>query len=139
MKQKVVVLGAGRVGKAIAADLSDDFAVISADVNHNALEFLSSHYGVNTRATDLGDSGAVREVIGDAALVVCAVLGKMGFNTLKTVIESGKDVVDISFFPEDAFELHELAVGRNVTALVDCGVAPGTPDFLTGFFAGQMQ
>ena len=43
----------------------------------------------------------------DADLVVGAVPGFMGFATLKRVIEAGKDVVDISFFPEDAFLLDE--------------------------------
>jgi lysine 6-dehydrogenase len=137
--KKVVVLGAGRVGKAIAADLSGQFEVTSADISQNALAFLASRYQVKTRVTNLGNPQAVDDVVDDADLVICAVPGNMGFSTLKTVIESGKDVVDISFFPEDAFALHELAVRRNVTAVVDCGVAPGTPDLLAGFFAGQMQ
>ena len=48
----------------------------------------------------------------------------MGFQTLKTIIENNKSVVDISFFPENALELNELAKQHNVTALVDFGVAP---------------
>ena len=139
MTQKVVVLGAGRVGKAIAADLIKEFDVTAADINTDALDFLSSRYRVGTRVTNLANSEAIREVIGDAALVICAVPGNMGFNTLKTIIESGKDVVDISFFPEDAFELDALAVQHNVTAAVDCGVAPGIPDFLAGRYVGQIQ
>jgi saccharopine dehydrogenase-like NADP-dependent oxidoreductase len=139
MRQKVVVLGAGRVGKTIAADLSKEFEVTSADINQSALEVLSSRYPVKTRVTDLGDSDAVGNVIRDSSLVICAVPGFMGFNTLKTIIERGKDVVDISFFAEDAFELDELAVRRRVIAAVDCGVAPGIPDYLAGLLAGQMQ
>jgi lysine 6-dehydrogenase len=139
VRQKVVVLGAGRVGKVIAADLSEDFDVTSADVSEKALALLSSRYPVKTRVTDLGDSDAVGGAIAEADLVICAVPGFMGFKTLKTIIERGKNVVDISFFPEDALELNNLAVRRNVTAVVDCGVAPGTPDYLAGYFAGQMQ
>jgi saccharopine dehydrogenase-like NADP-dependent oxidoreductase len=33
--------------------------------------------------------------------------------------------VDISFFPEDQFLLDKLAKQKGVTAIVDCGVAPG--------------
>lgn len=139
VKKKVVVLGAGRVGKAIAADLSEGFEVTSADINRDALALLSARCGVNTRVTDLGNSEAVSDAIRDADLVVSAVPGHMGFNTLKTIIENGKDVVDISFFAEDAFDLDELARRGNVTAAVDCGVAPGIPDFLAGYFAAQMQ
>jgi saccharopine dehydrogenase-like NADP-dependent oxidoreductase len=137
--RKVVVLGAGRVGKAIAADLSTEHEVTSADINPDALASLSSRYRIKTRVTDLGDAGEVGAVVRGADLVVSAVPGHMGFKTLRTVIENGKDVVDISFFAEDAFELDELARRNHVTATVDCGLAPGNPDFLAGFFAGQMQ
>ena len=137
--KKVVVLGAGRVGKVIAADLSREFEVTSADVNPQALDLLATLYPVKTRVADLGDAQAVTSAIGHADLVVCAVPGFMGFNTLKTVIEAGKNVVDISFFAEDAFELNDLAARRKVTAVVDCGIAPGTPDYLVGHLAGQMQ
>ncbi len=139
MKQKVVVLGAGRVGKAIASDLSAEFEVTSADISPDALQSLSSRYRVNTRVTDLGNAAEVSAAVRDADLVVSAVPGFMGFNTLRTIIESRKDVVDISFFAEDAFELDELARRYNVTAAVDCGLAPGNPDFLAGYFATQMQ
>ena len=137
--QKVVVLGAGRVGKTIAADLSEEFDVTSADIRQDALELLASRYRLKTRVTDLGSATAVCDAIGEADLVVSAVPGHMGFHTLKTIIECGKDVVDISFFPEDALALDALAARCEVTAAVDCGVAPGTPDFLAGFHAGQMQ
>ncbi len=139
MSQKVVVLGAGRVGKAIAADLSDEFEVTSADISPVALESLASRFPVNTRVTDLGNPAEIGLAVRDADLVVCAVPGHMGFRTLKTIIENRKDVVDISFFAEDAFELDELARRNNVTAAVDCGLAPGNPDFLAGFFAGKMR
>jgi lysine 6-dehydrogenase len=139
MNKKIVVLGAGRVGKVIAADLSREFDVTSADVNAQALDLLATLYPVRTRVADLGDAKAVTSAIGEADLVICAVPGFMGFNTLKTVIEAGKDVVDISFFAEDAFELNDLAQRRKVTAVVDCGIAPGTPDYLVGHFVGQMQ
>lgn len=139
MTKKVTVLGAGRVGKAIAADLSRDFQVTSADLNRESLEFLSSRYGVSPSLTDLAKPEAIRDAVRGADLIVCAVPGFLGFNTLKTVVETGRDVVDISFFAEDPFELDQLAKERNVTAVVDCGVAPGTPDFLAGLHAGQMQ
>lgn len=139
MKQRVVVLGAGRVGKAIAADLSEDFNVTSVDSNGDALASLSSRYSVQTKLADLGRAAEVGDVIEGADLVISAVPGFMGFNTLKTIIEKGKDVVDISFFSEEAFELDDLAKQRNVTAAVDCGLAPGNPDFLAGFFAGKVE
>jgi saccharopine dehydrogenase-like NADP-dependent oxidoreductase len=66
-------------------------------------------------------------------MVVNSVPGFMGYKTLKTIIETGKNVVDIAFFPEDALELDFLAKQHGVTAVVDCGVAPGMSNMLTGY------
>lgn len=45
----------------------------------------------------------------------------MGFEILKTIFEAGNNVVDISFFGEDAFKLDDLAKEKGVTAIVDLG------------------
>jgi saccharopine dehydrogenase-like NADP-dependent oxidoreductase len=63
----------------------------------------------------------------------------MGFQTLKSVIEAGKNIVDIAFFPEDPFELDELAKKHGVTAVVDCGVAPGMGNIILGRYNKQME
>ena len=63
----------------------------------------------------------------------------MGFNTLKTIIEAGKNVVDISFFEEDAFDLDALANSKNVTAVIDCGVAPGLSNIILGRHNSKME
>jgi saccharopine dehydrogenase-like NADP-dependent oxidoreductase len=139
VKQKVVVLGAGRVGKVIAADLSTEYDVTSADISEQALASLAARFPISTRVTDLADPQAVGQAIAPADLVVCAVPGFMGFSTLRTILENGKNVVDISFFAEDAFELDDLAKSRNLVAAVDCGVAPGIPDYIAGQLVEQMQ
>lgn len=137
--KKITVLGAGLVGKAIAADLCPDFDVTAVDVDAAALARLRARYSVKTVEANLADAEAVRRVVGDADLVVGAVPGFMGFKTLEVVIDAGKNVVDISFFPEDAFLLDELAQRRNVTAVVDCGVAPGMGNLILGYWVERMN
>ena len=63
----------------------------------------------------------------------------MGFETLKAVINAKKNVVDISFFPEDALQLDKLAKEKNVTAITDCGVAPGVSNLVIGRYNEIMQ
>jgi saccharopine dehydrogenase-like NADP-dependent oxidoreductase len=62
----------------------------------------------------------------------------MGFDTLKTIIECKKNCADISFFPEDAFLLHDLAVKNNVTVITDVGVAPGMDNIILGYHNKRM-
>jgi saccharopine dehydrogenase-like NADP-dependent oxidoreductase len=45
---------------------------------------------------------------------------------------------DISFFPEDALRLDEAARRAGVTAVVDCGVAPGMSNMILGYHAARM-
>ena len=63
----------------------------------------------------------------------------MGFETVRTVIDAKKNIVDISFFEEDPFELDEFAKKNNVTAVVDCGVAPGMSNIILGYHNERMK
>ena len=131
---RITVLGAGLVGSAIVADLAQEsgWQIAAVDVDDRALAKLEARTLARTIQADLGQVGAVDRVVQDADLVICAVPGFMGFETLKRIISTGKNVVDISFFSEDAFALDDLAKEKGVTAVVDCGVAPGLCNVLAG-------
>ncbi len=137
--KKIVVLGAGLVGKAIAIDLSKSFDVTTADVNHTNLEKMGEHPEIKTILTDLSEEGEVQSIIKDYDLVIGCLPGYMGFNTVKQSILAGKDIIDISFFREDPFELDELAKENNVTAIIDAGVAPGMGHIILGYHNEQMK
>jgi saccharopine dehydrogenase-like NADP-dependent oxidoreductase len=128
----IYVLGVGRVGSAIALDLSDSFQVTTVDQNNSALSQIQL---INSKIRTLhADVKEIRfmDVLREADLVINAMPGYLGFNTLKKIIEAKKNVVDISFFPEDPFELDELAKKNNTTAIVDCGLAPGMGNIIAG-------
>lgn len=136
----IAVLGAGMVGRAIALDLANDFSVSSFDVSEQNLQLLKQKNNtIQTQVKDLKDYASYSSFLQNFDLVVTAVPGFMGYNTLKAVIEAGKDVADISFFPEDALSLDALAKEKNVTAIVDCGVAPGMSNFIIGRYNEEMN
>ena len=130
----IVVLGGGRVGAAMVRDLAEDprLAVTLVDASAAALQAFPAGGRVGTRQADLRQAAAIHAAVADADLVLGAVPGHMGFATLKAVLEAGKNAVDISFFAEDAFALDGLAKERGLTAIVDCGVAPGCSNLLLG-------
>ena len=139
--RKVVVLGCGLVGGPIAVDLARDsaFRVLVADISVESLEKVAKRAPVATTVADLRDRQRVRELVADCELVVSAVPGFMGFATLRTIIEAGKPVVDIAFFPEDPFLLDASAQAVGVTAIVDCGVAPGMSNILSAHAVRKMD
>lgn len=136
----IAVLGAGMIGRAIALDLVKNFSVISFDVNEQNLQLLKKkNENIQTVVTDLKEYSAYADFLNPSDIVVTAVPGYMGFDTLKAVINCRKNVVDISFFPEDALQLDALAKEKNVTAIVDAGVAPGMSNYIIGYHNKKMK
>jgi len=136
--KKIIVLGAGLVGRTIASELSKDYQVTAVDTNISRLETLSNKK-INTQTVNLSSDSEIKKVVKDYDLVIGALPGFMGFNTLKSIIEANKNVVDISFFPEDPFLLDDLAKEKGVTAIVDCGVAPGLANVILGYHNKRMK
>lgn len=138
MGKKIVVLGAGLVGKAMALDLQKKHEVTSVDINPENLSLLEKH-GIKVIQEDISKKGAIHSIVSDFDLVIGAVPGFMGLQMLTEVIQSGKDIVDISFFPEDPFLVDDLAKKNDVTAVVDCGVAPGMGNVILGYHNNHMK
>lgn len=132
---KVLVLGSGLIGRPMAIDLANEksFDVTVADLSKNNLDKIPSVLPIKKVQIDISNQKELSSLLKDYDIVLNAVPGFMGFNTLKEIIKSKKNVVDIAFFPEDPFELDELAKNNNVTAVVDCGVAPGMSNILCGY------
>lgn len=133
----IAVLGAGMVGRTIAEDLAPRFSVTSFDISDHNLSLLKNA-GISKQKADLGDFSQYASLLNGFDMVVCAVPGFMGYEALEAIINAGKNVVDISFFPEDALQLDALAREKNVTAIVDCGVAPGMSNFILGRYNEEM-
>ena len=131
----VLVLGCGLVGRPMALDLANDesFNVTVADINLKNLKKIPTALPIKKMQKDLSNPDQLKSLFKKADIVVNAVPGFMGFNTLKEIIKAKKNVVDIAFFPENPFELDELAKQNSVTAVVDCGVAPGMSNLLAGY------
>lgn len=137
---KIAILGAGMVGRTMAIDLAKKHEVTSFDVSSQALDLLSQREPtIKTIKTDLQNYTAYNSLLSGFDYVVTAVPGFMGYKTLEAVIKAGKDVADISFFPEDALALDALAKQNNVTAIVDCGVAPGMSNYVIGYHNQKMK
>jgi lysine 6-dehydrogenase len=130
----IIILGAGLIGSPMAIDLAKDprFTVTLVDISEQVLSETGSGFPIKTIQKDLSDPSEVTKLVSDFDMAINAMPGFMGFQTLKAVIEAGRDVVDIAFFIEDPFQLDKLAREKQVTAIMDCGVAPGMCNILIG-------
>jgi saccharopine dehydrogenase-like NADP-dependent oxidoreductase len=138
---RAIVLGAGMVGSAMAEDLAADraYEVTVADVRPDVLARRPTASGLRALTADLGDPDVVRKLVSDFDLVLGALPSSLGLKTLRAVIEARKPYVDISFMAEDGTELSGLARELGVTAVIDCGVAPGVSNMIAGWGASQLD
>lgn len=137
---KIAVLGSGMVGRTMALDLASRHEVTAFDLQEAPLKLLQEkNPSIQTRVADLGDYSQYGGWLAPFDMVITAVPGFMGYRTLEAVIETGKNVADISFFPEDALQLDGLAKKKNVTVITDVGVAPGMSNFILGRYNETMK
>jgi saccharopine dehydrogenase-like NADP-dependent oxidoreductase len=139
--KKAIVLGCGLIGSAMVRDLATDegFRVTVADVDQENLSAVSDLQKVYRIERDLGNADLVQELVSDFDVVLGALPSRLGLATLRAVIESGKPYADISFMSEDFLQLDGLAREKGVTAVVDCGVAPGLANMIIGYCATAMD
>jgi len=137
---KAMVLGGGMVGSVIARDLASEpgWQVTVADVREPVLARLAER-GLGTVRADLSDPAAVTRTVAGHDVVVGALSSALGLQTLRAVIAAGRPYVDISFMAEDATQLSSLAADAGVTAVVDCGVAPGFSNLMIGWAAARLE
>ncbi|MFN7987022.1 MAG: saccharopine dehydrogenase C-terminal domain-containing protein [Thermoanaerobaculia bacterium] len=139
--KSVAVLGAGLVGSLVAKDLAADgrWSVLSVDRSSGALERLTGIPNLSTERADLADTAEVSRIAAKVDVVVGAVPGFMGTQTVRAALEAGRPVSDISFSPEDPFELEGVAKAKGVPAIVDCGVSPGLSGLAVGRAAALLD
>src|SRR4029453_15577882 len=108
--REILVLGCGMIGSAVAMDLvRHDWEVTIADCDERRLSRVRQTYGVRTVTTDLSDTGSIATLAKASGIVIGALPSAIGFRTLDAVVETGSHAVCISFMPEDARMLHDLA------------------------------
>ena len=131
----IIVLGGGMVGSAMAIDLAKKHKVLLTDINQDVLASVKQKCSeLDTMVLDVLDVKLLQHTITNFDLVVSAVPGFLGYQTLENIIKAEMNVVDISFFPENSLELDQLAKEKNITAIVDCGVAPGMDNVILGYY-----
>jgi saccharopine dehydrogenase-like NADP-dependent oxidoreductase len=143
----IVILGSGKVGTTMALDLAGDreHSITLVDRDPAALERARERVAtlagqtMEVRQVDLSDGTAFAEAVRGADVVIGALSSRLGFAALARVIESGIPYCDISFMADDALALDQRARELGVTAVVDCGVAPGLSNLLAGHAAIELD
>jgi len=127
---KVLVLGAGNVGRAVAWDMKDDFDVHVGDASDSRLKAVSEF--ATPVKVDASNFDSLVDLMKGFDLVVGALPGDLGYSSVKAAVRAGVDMVDVSFMPQDPLELQQGAEKAEITVVFDAGFAPGLSNILMG-------
>jgi len=130
--EKVLVLGAGSMGRVIAEDLACEFSVTVADVNEKVLAEISIGPIIKTQLLDMTDHAALCALAQKYDIVCGAMPGNIAFRVLEALAKIGVKVVDISFFEENPVLLNQEAIKNGGLFIVHDGVDPGDTNMLVG-------
>ena len=131
---RALVIGSGLVGSEIGDDLarSNTFSeVVVVDAKAENLARLKGKK-IRTVKTNVFHGSVLARLLEDSDIVCGALPGRLGFEMMRKVIGAGKDLVDISYTPQDPFALDSLAKKNNCILVPQCGVAPGLSNICVG-------
>lgn len=127
---RVLVLGAGRVGSVVAEELSAGYDVTVADSDPGRLSRFEPV--ARTVLVDARDTARLAELVKGFDVVVDALPGSLGYWVLKLCAKLRRNLVDVSFMPEDPLPLSREVEEAGIAVVVDAGFAPGLSNAFVG-------
>jgi saccharopine dehydrogenase-like NADP-dependent oxidoreductase len=141
---RILVVGCGKVGSEIARDLagSDEVdSIVAMDASSQNLKLLRKRVPNKLQTVKLSTSQKPRfhALLGKVDLVCGALPGRLGFDLMSETVKVGRDTVDISYTPRDAFLLQGQAKQAGCRIVPQCGVAPGFTNMCVGDASRKLE
>lgn len=142
---KALILGAGNIGSVATEDLAKNTTntqIVVADKNGAAAKNVAQKIGRNNVSwmqLDTTDQTKLGKTLEDFDIVMGFLPGRFGYRLLESCISARKDLVDVSYMPEDPMTLNDKAAEANVTIVPDCGLTPGISNILVGHAASKLD
>lgn len=137
---RVLVLGAGIVGRAAVWDLNRrGYEVTVADADADAAENAAAAYGASPQQLDASDGIATEAALSTHDAVVAAVPYMFGFDLATSAIHAGCHYFDFGGNPtvvKQQLSLDGIARQHDIAVVPDCGLAPGLANVLA---AGMIE
>jgi lysine 6-dehydrogenase len=120
----ISVIGLGNIGSMIARDLTDHFEVVVVDSERSKVDQIPEATGI------VGDINDAAGTIRRSEAAVVALPGQVAYPYVKKLLGWGINVIDISYSPENPFDLDDIARSAGALYIPDCGFAPGLSNML---------
>jgi saccharopine dehydrogenase-like NADP-dependent oxidoreductase len=129
MSHRVLLLGAGKIGRMIARFLMDsgDYRVLVADQNPQLLERIARLTGVETACLDAGEAGRLFEAMQGVDAVISALSFQHNPTVAGVAIDAGASYFDLTEDVATSDRVAEIAksAADGQIFMPQCGLAPG--------------
>ena len=142
---RVLIIGCGNIGSVAAQDIAgstSSIEVVVADKDKARAEQTAktiARSNISSAQLNIDDKNKTIKLLNDFDLAMGFLPGNLGYQLCKTCIEAQKDLVDVSFMPEDPLTLQDRAKRADVTIVPDCGLAPGISNVLVGHAVTELN
>ncbi len=128
----VCVLGCGRQGMVAAVELAQAHNVTVLDINKDNLKRLKGLPGIKAKEFDVTEKRRFCTLLKNFDIVLGTLPSPLGFYSIECALRAKRNMVDMSYLPEDPFTLDRIAKRLKVRIVVDAGFAPGLSNILIG-------
>ena len=142
---KALVLGCGNIGSVATQDLAESMPTVEvsvADKNTVRAKKVAEAIGADNVVGIQLDASNYNELVHTLEafdLVMGFLPGDLGYSLVKACVDAGKDLVDVSYMPENPLALNSEAARANVIVVPSCGLAPGISNILVGHAVGKLD
>ncbi len=142
---KAIVLGCGNIGSVAAEDLAHSMCsteIVVADYDETKAKGVVERIGASNLSwikIDVTKHDELVDTLRGFDLAIGFLPGNLGYSLAEACIEAKKDLVDVSYMPEDPLPLNKAAVHAGMTIVPDCGLAPGISNVLVGHSVSGLE
>ena len=135
---KVLILGCGNIGSVATQDFAESMSsveVFVADKNMVRAKDVAKAIGADNVAGIQLNASNYNELVDTLEafdLVMGFLPGDLGYCLVEACVDVGKNLVDVSYMPENPLALNDEAARANATIIPSCGLAPGISNILVG-------
>ncbi|MCM2503457.1 saccharopine dehydrogenase NADP-binding domain-containing protein [Aureimonas altamirensis] len=137
----IVVIGAGKIGSAIAAMLAEtgDYRVTVADRDAAAAAEAARHPNVDSIGTDIRNEAGLRALLKGRHAVLSAAPFHLTTAIAEAAAASGVHYMDLTEDVASTRRVMELARGSATAFIPQCGLAPGFISIVANDLAGRFD
>lgn len=123
----VVVIGAGKIGGAIALMLAEkgDYKIVVADRSAEQLARIERHPAIATMPVDIADRAALVDLLKGKFAVLSAAPFNLTGQIAEAALEAGVHYLDLTEDVATTKKVEQLAQGASTAFIPQCGLAPG--------------